>query len=106
MKLEVAILHHEHYPDHARGVVEQKLQHLDRFFSRTEGIRALLERQHDQHRVELVAHAPRGVVKVVEGRAGTLNAALDQAVERMARVLSRHKDRQAHGGRRRAAPES
>ncbi len=102
MKLQVAILHHQHYPESAREHVQQKLQHLVRFFGRTESIQARLERQHDMHRVELIANVPRGIVLVVEGRAATLDEALDQAVQRMARVLARRKDRLAHGGRRRS----
>jgi ribosomal subunit interface protein len=103
MKLQVAILHHQHYPDTAREHIAAKLQHLARYSSRIESVQARLERQHDLHRIELVASVPRGVVLVVEGRAATMDEALDQAVQRMSRALARHKDRTMHGGRRRSA---
>ncbi len=92
MKTEVAILHHE-YPTRIREHVVTKLQHLVRFFEGTVSLRAVLERQHDEHRVELVANVRRGVVLVVDARASSITLALDEALERMGRVLERHKSR-------------
>jgi ribosomal subunit interface protein len=106
MKLDVAILHHEHYPEHVRSFVAKKLKHLGRFFDRTEAIHARVERQHADHRVELIASARRGVVLVVEARSPTLDEALDQAVDRMARVLRRHKEKLIRNGRRRTRKAS
>lgn len=90
MKTEVAILHHE-YPNKIRENVVAKLQHLLRFFEGTVSVRAVLKREHDLHCIELVACVRRGVVLVVESRAESIMAALDEAVDRMGRVLSRHK---------------
>ena len=102
MKTEVANLHHE-YPTHVREQVATKVQHLARFFDGTVSVRAVLERQHDVHRVELVANVRRGVVLVVDARADSIQAALDEAVERMGRVLKRHKSKIKQEGRRRRA---
>ena len=102
MKTLVTIPHHE-YPARVREHVEEKLQHLARFFDRIVSIRALLERQSEEHRVELVANVGHGVTLVVDARAGGLEAALDEALDRMGRVLRRHKtrltDRQRRSGR-------
>lgn len=92
MKTEVAILHNE-YPTRIRDQVVTKLQHLVKFFDGIVSVRAVLERQRDDHRVELLANVRRGVVLVVDARRDTISAALDEAVDRMARVLSKHKDR-------------
>src|SRR5262245_3229343 len=92
MKTEVAILHDD-YPTRIRDHVVSKLQHLIRFFEGTISMRAVLERQHDQHRVELVANVRRGVVLVVDARRETITAALEEALDRMGRVLARHKSR-------------
>ncbi len=92
MKTEVAILHHE-YPASIRDHVVAKLQHLVRFFEGTVSVRAVLERQHDDHRVELIVNVRRGVVLVVDARADSITSALDEAVDRMGRVLSRHKSK-------------
>ena len=92
MKTEVAILHQE-YPTEIRDTVAQKLQSLVRFFDGTVSVRAVLERQHTDHRVELVANVRKGVVLVVDARRSSISAALDEAVDRMGRVLRRHKSK-------------
>ncbi len=92
MKTEVAILHNE-YPPRIRDHVVAKLQHLVRFFDGIVSVRAVLGRQHDDHRVELLANVRRGVILVVDARRDSISAALDEAVERMGRVLSKHKDK-------------
>ena len=99
MKAEVTILHHE-YPARIRDHVVQKLEHLVRFFEGTVSVRAVLERQHDVHRVELLAGVRRGVVLVVDARADSVTSALDQAIERMGRVLARHKGKLRDSRRR------
>lgn len=92
MKTTISIPHHE-YPAAVRERVQAKLQHLARYFDRIVSIRALLERQGELHRVELVTNVGHGATLVVEARAPGLEAALDEARDRMARVLRRHKDR-------------
>jgi ribosomal subunit interface protein len=99
MKAEVLILHHE-YPARIRDHVVAKLQHLVRFFEGTISLRAVLERQHDMHRVEVVANVRRGVVLVVDARADRVIAALDQALDRMGRALARHKGKLRENRRR------
>ena len=100
MKTEVAILHHE-YPSKIRDYVTEKLQHLVRYYDGTVSMRAVLERQHADHRVELVANVRRGVTLVVDARADTLTSALDDALDRMSRLLGRHKMKLKQEGRRR-----
>jgi ribosome hibernation promoting factor len=92
MKTLISIPHHE-YPSAIRERVAHKLQHLARYFDRIVSIRALLERQGELHRVELVANVGHGPTLVVDARGPGLDAALDDAQDRMARVLRRHKDR-------------
>ncbi|MEM7307718.1 MAG: HPF/RaiA family ribosome-associated protein [Planctomycetota bacterium] len=101
MKTEVAILHHE-YPNVIREHVATKLQNLVRFYDGTVSVRAVLERQGDDHRAELIAAVRRGVTLVVDARAASIKQALDTAVDRMGRVLSRHKNKLKEEGRRRA----
>jgi len=100
MKTEVAILHHE-YPSKIREHVTDKIQQLVRFYDGTVSMRAVLERQHDDHRVELVANVRRGVTLVVDARTSSITAALDEAVDRMSRMLARHKSKLKQEGRRR-----
>ena len=99
MKTEVSILHHA-YPPQVRDTVEEKLQHLVKFYDRTVSMRALLEKQNEEHRVEFVASVGQGNVLVVDARNESFGSALDEATERMTRVLTRHKTKQADARRR------
>ncbi len=102
MKTDVAILHHEYSPK-TRDYVAEKLQHLVRFYEGTVSVRAVLERIHDEHRVELIGHVRKGMVLVVEARQDSIHAAVEEAVHRMGRVLRRHKDRLKSHRRARAS---
>jgi len=102
MKTEVSIIHHE-YPSRIRDHVAAKLQDLSKFFERTVSIRALLERQRDEHRAELVANVGKGVVLVVAAKADNIHSALDEALARMAKVLKRHKAKLTSERRRQRA---
>lgn len=92
MNVEVTIPHAS-YPSDVREQVAERLLGLERFFDRTQSIRAILDVEHDEHRVELVANARRGVVLVVDSKAPTLGQALDESLDRMARVLRKHKEK-------------
>jgi ribosomal subunit interface protein len=101
MKTEVAILHNQ-YPTKIRDFVADKLQNLVRFYEGTVSLRAVLEREREDHRVELVANVRRGVILVVDARSDSITSALDAAIERMGRVLSRHKGKLKSGVRRKS----
>ncbi|HKX46762.1 MAG TPA: HPF/RaiA family ribosome-associated protein [Planctomycetota bacterium] len=98
LKVDVSIPN-QAYPASVRDQVLDKLAGLERFGDRAESIRAVLDRVREEHRVELVASARRGVVLVVDARAATFSEALDQSVQRMARVLAEHKQRQVDARR-------
>jgi len=100
LKTEIAILHNE-YSTRVRDLVAEKLQGLARYFDGTVSIRAVLERQRDEHRVDLVAHVRRGVVLVVDARADSIMGALEEAIAKQKRVLARYKERIKEGSRRR-----
>lgn len=99
MQTSVSILHQD-YPALVRDTVDARLQHLARFHDRIVSMRALLERQRTDHRVELVASVGHGAVLVVDARRDDFGAALDEAAERMERLLKRDHDRRIE--RRRA----
>lgn len=92
MQTLVSILHHD-YPALVRDTVDAKLQHLGKFHDRIVSMRAMLERQHTDHRVELVANVGRGAVLVVDSRRDDFGAALEEAMSRMERLLKRDHDR-------------
>ncbi len=99
MQTHVSILHHD-YPTTVRSTVDTKLQHLVKFYDRIVSVRALLERQADLHRVELVAAVGHGAVLVVDSRNDEFSSALEEALSRMERLLKRHHDK-FHERRRR-----
>jgi ribosomal subunit interface protein len=102
MNTEVAILHHD-YPAETRDTVDKKLQGLTRFFNGIHSLCARLEKQGDEHRVELVAHVGRGPILKAEVSRETFKGALDESVDRMRGQLSRHRDRVKLGKHRSAS---
>ena len=103
MQTEVSILHHD-YPSRVRDHVETKLQGLHRFFDRVISMRARLEREKDDHRVEIVANVGRGTPLVVEATGEAFKAALEEATDRMARLLKKHNAKLTHERRRVGRP--
>ncbi|MDP6937658.1 MAG: HPF/RaiA family ribosome-associated protein [Planctomycetota bacterium] len=92
MNTEVAILHHD-YPAETRATVDKRLQGLTRFFDGIHSLSARLEKQGDEHRVELVAHVGRGPILKAEVTQETFKGAVDECVDRMRGQLSRHRGR-------------
>ena len=103
MKTQIDVPHHE-YPAEVRDLVEEKLNGLSKYFDRIVSMRALLEREKEAHRVEIVANVGQGQTLVVEARGETLNKSLDEALDRMSNVLTRHKDKLTDKYRRGGRP--
>lgn len=103
MQTIVSIPHHE-YPATVREYVEEKLQNLLKYYERIVSIRAVLTREADVHRVELVATVGHGVTLVVDSREDLLETAISDSIERMRRVLTRHKTKLADKHRRTGRP--
>lgn len=99
MQTQVSILHHD-YPTHVRETVESKLHDLLKFYERTVSMRALLEKQREDHRVEIVANVGGGAVLVVDSRNATFASALEEALARMEGLLKRHNQKTTHERRR------
>ncbi|MCB9914400.1 MAG: HPF/RaiA family ribosome-associated protein [Planctomycetes bacterium] len=100
MRTQVSILHHD-YPATVRAHVEERLQRLLRFADARVSLRARLERQRDEHRVELIATLPRGPVLVADARAEGFQGALEEALGRMTELLKRRQERRTRLRRRR-----
>jgi ribosomal subunit interface protein len=100
MQTLVSILHHD-YPTVIRDTVDAKLQHLSKYHHHIVSLRAMLERQREDHRVELVANVGHGSVLVVDARRTDFGHALEEAYERMERLLKRDHDRRVHRRRER-----
>jgi ribosomal subunit interface protein len=92
MHTQVSILHHD-YPARVRNIVEERLGDLPRFFDRIVTVTARLERSPRSHRIELVANVGRGNVLIADVRRDGLRVALDDAVAKLQRRLSKHHDK-------------
>jgi len=101
LQKQVSILHHD-YPGRVREDVELRLDHLLKFHERIVSSRALLERQNEDHRVELVCNVGHGAVLVADARKEAFPAALDEAFDRMQALLIRHREK--HQDLRRRTP--
>jgi ribosomal subunit interface protein len=97
---------HRAYPNNLRDSVETRLQHLAKYFERIESLRAVLEKEHDSHRVEIVVHVGHGATLVVDSKAGTFDEALEDSMQRMKLLLTRHKKRLVQRHRRARREES
>lgn len=92
MQTHVSILHRD-YPARVRGIVEQRLSDLGRYYDRIVTVSARLERSSRDHRVELVARVGHGNVLVASVHREGLRCALDDAVHTLQRRLSKHHDK-------------
>lgn len=101
MQTQVSILHND-YPAGMRALVDEKLQGLTRFCGHIVSMRALLECDKDEHRVEIIAHVGHGNPLIADSRGTSFAAALDQALDRMGGIMRRHTEKLTLG-RRRAA---
>ncbi|MEM7516654.1 MAG: HPF/RaiA family ribosome-associated protein, partial [Planctomycetota bacterium] len=99
MQTQVNILHRD-YPSRFRGLVDDKLHSLQKFYDRVVSMRASLERLNEEHRVEIVANVGRGAVLVVDARGEAFGGALDEAMDRMSTLLKKYNEKLTDGRRR------
>ena len=89
MQTQVSILHQD-YPAPVRDEIRTRLEHLIKFYDRIVTSRALVEKQRQDHRVEIVCNVGNGAVLVVDARGEVFSSALDRAFDRMTALLKRH----------------
>ncbi|MHC4893146.1 MAG: HPF/RaiA family ribosome-associated protein, partial [Planctomycetota bacterium] len=85
MNIEISIPHGS-YPASIRDSVTARLSELDRFDVRTQHLRAILDKDNSDHRVELIATPHHGPVLVVDSKSNSMGKALDDAVHKMGRA--------------------
>jgi ribosomal subunit interface protein len=90
MKTEVALLHRD-YPSNLRQYVEERLNPLTKFNERMTAVRAVFDRQHNNHKVELIASIGGRPPVVVETTAGTPQVAFRQALDGLVKSLKRNR---------------
>ena len=88
MKTSVAIPHHD-YSSSVRTKVEERLRPLEDISREVHSVHAVVERERDLHRVELVANVARGHTLVADVRRESFKDALGEAVRRMSSQLKK-----------------
>ena len=104
MRTQVSILHHD-YPSRLREHVRGKMEALERFHDHVTTMTARLEREGGGHRVEIVTQIAHGPTLVADVCMHVFEAALEEALDRMARSLKRS-NRKRGLERRRSAQKS
>ena len=100
MNIEISIRHAD-YPAQVRDSMEERLRGLAKYYTdRVVSLRALLEREGEQHRIELLAHVANGPTLTCQARATHFGAALEEAVDRMSRLLVRAREKRSSEPRR------
>jgi ribosomal subunit interface protein len=94
---------HESYPPEATAMVRERVSTLERIADGANHVRAVIDREHAIHRVELVASSWGRSVHRVEARADSLLGAVNEAVHRLERALRRREDRHRDLQRREGA---
>ncbi len=101
MNLEISIPHGS-YPASIRQQIEDRLATLEGLWGRTRSVKAILDRDRSEHRVELIATPVGGPVLVVDSKAPSLGQALDASIDRMGRALRRRTEKVSATARHRA----
>lgn len=100
--------HHVEVTEAMQEHVREKLAKADKFFDRITSARVVFSKDGPKHTVELVVNACRGHTLVSEADGSDMYAAIDKAVDRLARQITREKEkmRDKRAGQKRELPET
>lgn len=84
---------HQDVTDELKSHVGQKLEKLTRYYDRVESIEAVLDREGEVPIVEAIVNAEHGTRFVARESGVDLYAALDLVMDKLARQLTKHKER-------------
>lgn len=77
----------------ARRLATEKAERLVKYFDRTMAMKVILDEDSGQAKVEILATPPRHATVVVETKHEDMLAAIDVAVDKMERALTKLKER-------------
>lgn len=92
MKVTIVGRHFDVTPS-VREYAESKVERLGRFFERLGDVRVTLGSEGQELTAEIVVGAPKGAQLVGEARGETVYAAVDLAIDKVERQVTRHKER-------------
>ena len=84
---------HMETTDSMRQYAEEKLGKLCRYFDRLQSIDIVVDQESTKHRVEVLAHTDHKDTFVAQVDADSFYEAVDIAVDKLERQLTRHKEK-------------
>jgi putative sigma-54 modulation protein len=91
MRVSVTARHFD-LDDTLKGYIEEKVEHLTRYFDRIDEAHVVLESEGHRKIADVTVHASRVIVSS-EQEADDMRSAVDLAMEKVERQIRRHKDR-------------
>lgn len=85
------ISRHRDLPEALKKHAHDRAHRLERFYDRITLVEVVLKTEGEQHAVEMIISAPRGVRLVSSGSDHNMVTALDNVADKMERQLRRHK---------------
>lgn len=93
MRIQIATRHCE-VPQDVRDRAHEQIAALSKFDPRASSAEVVFEEEKVTRKVEVIVHSDGSAPLVATGSAGDFRGALDQVVDRMARILRDHRKRQ------------
>lgn len=84
---------HLNITDAIKGYAEKKAKKLERYFDRVIRIQVNLDVESERHTAEMILSAPKGSMLIAEVTNHDIYAAIDRAVDKLERQLTRHKEK-------------
>ncbi len=84
---------HEHHPPSVKVYALEKAEKVARFFDGVQHIEIVLDREHDQHRSEVILSGSHNLRLVGHATAHSVLAAIDSAVDKLERQVVKAKER-------------
>lgn len=76
-----------------KDYAEKKVSRLEKFFDRIIRVQVNLDVESERHTAEMIVSAPKGSMLISEVTDHDIYAAIDRAVDKLERQLTRHKEK-------------
>jgi ribosomal subunit interface protein len=91
LRIQVAARHCD-IPDSVRRRTEEQITHLAKYEPRVSSAEVVYEEEKRVRKVEVILTVDRGEPVVAHGEGEEFRTALDKVVDRLGRILKRHRD--------------
>lgn len=84
---------HEQHPETVRDYARDKVGKLTRFFDGVQHVEVVLDKEHDQHKVEVIVSANNHMSFIGHATESSVMACIDRAVDKVERQVVKAKER-------------